>query len=90
MTHHPTAGAVGGRNAYAGPPVDRLLREVEDVVRRATLAGADPSLVLAQVANGLTGRRSGYVERAATRRMTAALTEALNTPIDALKAEEIR
>lgn len=59
--------------------VDKPLRALTYEARRAIDLGATPRSILGSVANGLTGRTNGYVERGAADRMTAAYDDAVRT-----------
>lgn len=75
------SGALGGRN-FPGPrPVDVALRHVEEAVAAARATEAPVGEILGRVANGLTGRVNGQVERAASAGMREAFERAVETGV---------
>lgn len=64
--------AVGNLAGGYRDPVDGALREVQTAIAKARELGAPRSIILGQVANGLTGQLNGYRERLLTKALAGA------------------
>lgn len=84
-------GSMGTLPVFHPRATDRALRVVERAVAEATTIGVLRSELLGRIANGLTGRRSGYRERLLARAMGDAIDPILDLTDDEAKvADEAR
>lgn len=82
----PTAAPIPTLSPSQRVPAETALRRLEAAVVAARHAGNGNGLILARVANGLTGEINGPRERVIARRLYVALLPLLDLDLDTIKA----